>query len=409
MAKFVYKAKKGLDDTFEGVIEAQNDEDALNKLVAQGLFPINIQGQLDIKVEEAVVVKKPKPLRGKKITSAEIYSFTQKLTTLIRAKVELLSSLRILYEQAENPVFRGIIVEIYNSTKEGNPFSESLVRYPKIFPILYVNIVRAGEATGMLDVALEQISEFLAREEGLRNKVKVALAYPTLLILVGMASIFILITFVVPKLRPILEGMGDKLPLITKVILAISSVSNKYWWGVLAIAVVGALILYQRSSGLLFKRLGRKAMTVLPVLKRLTKNQELSYFSRALALLLKSGVPALKSLEISISNIEDQKLKTELESVCKNVASGHSLAKSMSTLTGLPKFFTKMVAVGEESGRLSEVLAEAAVSYIQQVESDIALVTSLLEPILILILGLVLGTIVLSILLPTFQITQFVR
>lgn len=150
-------------------------------------------------------------------------------------------------------------------------------------------------------------------------------------------------------------------------------------------------------------------MTTLPVLKRLTQNQELSHFSRALSLLLKSGVPALRSLEISIPSIEDQKLRMQLENVSKSVAAGQSLAKSMSTLTGLPGFFTKMVAVGEESGRLSEVLDEASSSYTQQVESDIALVTSLIEPILILILGVILGVIVLAILLPTFQISQFVK
>ena len=145
------------------------------------------------------------------------------------------------------------------------------------------------------------------------------------------------------------------------------------------------------------------------MLKRLTQNQELDYFSRSLSLLLKSGVSALKSLEISIAGIEDQRLKEELKKVYQNVASGQTISKSMDNLTSLPNFFTKMIAVGEESGKLSDVLDEISHSYVQQIESDTALITSLLEPVLILTLGVILGTIVLSILLPIFQMTSMVR
>ena len=185
--------------------------------------------------------------------------------------------------------------------------------------------------------------------------------------------------------------------------------SNKSWWIILGIIAAAAFVIYKKKGSVFFKNIIRKIKTSIPILKRLTKNQELSYFSHALALLLKSGVPALNSLEIATLTIEDSRLRMELETVCRDIAAGSGISKSLQARTSLPNFFTKMIAVGEESGRLAEVLEEIFHSYTQQIELDITFIASLLEPILILIMGVVLGSIVLSILLPTFQITQLVR
>lgn len=409
MPKFLYKAKHGLEETLEGEVEASNQEEALHKLMARGLFPVSI-------TEAAAKEKKPPAqkfqlkIRPKKIGAGELLVFTRKLATLTRAKVELLPSLKILYEQTENPQFKSLILDLYNATKEGRHFSESLSRYPDIFPSLYVNIIRAGEASGHLDAGLDQISEFMHREESLKSKILVALAYPALLLMVGLTSIFVLINFVIPKLRPIFEGIGKKeLPAITKIVLNISVISNKIWWVVLIAVAVLILFFYYQKGAPYFKSILRKIRSVLPIVKGLDRNQELAHFSRSLSLLLKSGVPALRSLEIIAPGMDNRTLREELKKVCRDVASGQSIAESMALSTTLPSFFVKMVAVGEESGRLSEVLDELSRSYTQQIESDIALVSSLIEPVLILALGLILGTIVLSILLPTFQVTQIVH
>ena len=408
MAKFVYKAKRGLNDIFEGIIEASNPDEALNKLVEQGLFPIKIELQT-ISVDKTVPTQKAPRGVKKRISANDILVFTQKLSTLIRAKVELLSALRILYEQTENIRFKEIILEIYNATKEGKTFSESLDAFPKIFPYLYVNIMKAGEASGRLDASLEQISEFLYREENLKTKVMVALAYPVLLIFVGLGSIFVLVNFVIPRLRPILEGMGKDLPLITRIILQISALSSKSWWLIIGGIGFVVLIIYKQKGSAFFKRVARKIKAHTPIVKRLTQNQELDHFSRSLNLLLKGGVSALRSLEISSAGIEDPKLREGLKKACQDVASGQGISKSMENSTSLPNFFIRMIAVGEESGRLTEVLDEISHSYTQQIEADVSIVASLLEPILILTLGLVLGTLVLAILLPIFQMTQMVR
>lgn len=408
MPKFIYKAKKGLYQALEGEIEAENQDEAINKLTSQGLFLVAINEAAPAAAALSVKIKKVNILR-KKVTHKEVFSFTQKLTTLIRARVELLSSLRILYEQADNLTFREIVLEIYNSTKEGKTFSSSLARFPKLFSSLYVNLIKTGETSGKLDFALEQISDFLMREDNLRSKIKVALAYPILLLSVGLASIFVLINFVVPRLKPLFAGLGKDLPLITKLILKLSEFSSKTWWGIGAVIAAIVLFLYYKKGNTVFDLFLSKLKMSIPIVKRLAKNQELAHFSRAFGLLLKSGVPALKSLEISIPTINNPKLREELNKVCLEVASGQGLSKSMASFTSLPKFFIKMIAVGEESGRLYEVLEEIHTSCSQEIEADIALVTALIEPLLILILGLILGTIVLAILLPTFQITQMVR
>ncbi|MDD4954152.1 MAG: type II secretion system F family protein [Candidatus Omnitrophica bacterium] len=407
MAEFSYKARKGLAQLSEGTIEAQDKDAALEKLIAQGLFPINITESSPSQARRGS--KRQNKNKGR-ITSGVILSFTQQLATLTRARVDLLTSLRILAEQADNPRFKEVILGLYNTTKEGKSFSESLEKFPVYFPSLFISIIRTGEASGKLDLALEQINEFMVRQENLKNKVFVALAYPALLVLVGLASIFVLMNFVIPGLRPIFARLDKDLPLITKVILKASEMSNKSWWIFLLPSGVAAYYLFCYSKGR--AALGRLIIYLkcnLPILKRLTKNQELANFSRALSMLLKGGVPALKSLNISIPSLSTPKLKAELTRACQEIAQGQGFSKSMDNHTSLPKFFVKMVAVGEESGRLSEVLEEISHSYTQSLEKDIAIITSLIEPVLILIMGLILGTIVLSILLPTFQITQMVH
>jgi len=407
MAKFSYKAKKGLYQILEGVIEANGEEDAISKLSEEGLFVTSLNEILA--TAEKIQKQNPPKTHGKKVSSKDILIFADKLATLIKARVELLSGLKIIYEQTDNPRLREIIHEIYGNTKEGRAFSESLAHFPEVFSSLFVNLIKAGEVSGHLDTALDQIREFLSRQESLRTKITVALAYPVLLLFVGVTSIFILINFVVPRLRPLFENLGKDIPMITKAVLYLSTLSSKTWFIVFGVIAAIIIILY-RSKGdkafrIFFIRIKRK----IPVIKRLVINQELVYVSRAFSLLLRSGVPALVSLEIITLTIEDPILKEGMKQVCHEVASGKSLYKSMEFHTKLPPFFTKMVAVGEESGRLSEVLDEVSNSYANQVEADIAVVSSLIEPLLILILGAILGTIVLAILLPTFQISQMVR
>ncbi|MFA5319910.1 MAG: type II secretion system F family protein [Candidatus Omnitrophota bacterium] len=346
---------------------------------------------------------------NKRVSSADIHIFTKKLTTLIRARVELLSGLKIIYEQTDNQRMRDIVQGLYNSVKEGKVFSEALSAYPEHFSPLFINIIKAGETSGRLDLSFEQISGFMGRDAVLSNKVKTALAYPAILLIVGVVSVFILMNYVLPSLKPVFSNLGAKLPLLTTLILGSSDFSRKWWPAVVVTSAAGVLLLLRIKGSRFFRDLAAKMKRHIPLLKRMTANQELAHFAGGLSLLLKSGVPALKSLDIATLSVEDRNLKEGLKKAGRDIASGQSIAKCLQDHTQLPVFFTRMVAVGEESGRLSEVLDEVSSSYTQEVESDISLVSSLLEPVLILGMGVVLGVIVLSVLLPIFQITEFVH
>jgi type II secretory pathway component PulF len=418
MAKFIYKAKKGVKELIEGSIEAQNEDEALAKLSGQGLFTVSIvqapaggqgtgfrgQGTGD----RAQGTEQKIKISRRKISAQEVLLFSRKLLTLLHAKVDLLSSLKVIRDQTDNAQLGEVIARICVQVKEGRTFSETLEAYPKVFAPLFVNLVKAGEATGKLDYSFEQITEYMSREQAMRTKIRAALAYPVLLLGVGLVSIFVVISFVVPKLKPMFESARGQLPLLTKIIFSLSDFSAKGWLFIVAAAAAAALIIYAKGGAGFLKNLIMRAGMRIPIIRKMSENRELVNFTRALSLLLKSGVVALKAIEISSRVLDNPKLKGQLKKVHDEIASGETMAKSMDKYTDLPKFFTKMIAVGEESGRITEVLEEISASYSQQVEADTMLVSSLMEPLLILVLGVILGVIILSILLPTFQITHMV-
>ena len=405
--KFSYKAKKGLENIIEGTIEARSQEEALNKLTQQGLFPFFVEPDgAGFVGESSAAAKSKRRLKNKKITNTDTLVFTKKMTTMVRSQVELLTALRIIHEQTEHSRFKEVVFQLYTETKQGKTFSESLAKFPLVFSTLYVNMVKAGEATGALDKSLEQISEFLKRQENLKNKITMALAYPALLLFVGIASILVLINFVVPRLRPMFERAGQDLPLITKFIFKMSEFSHLTMGSLIAAVIIIPLFLKTSQGQRSALKIKDVMFKILPVFRSLQYNQELASFSRSLCLLLQSGVSLLHSLEIVIPLIQRKKLRKALETSYSQVAQGERFAKSIAVFSVLPNFFVKMLLIGEESGRMAEVLDELSYSYIDQVERDISIISSLIEPVLILFLGLILGGIVLAILLPTFQITQ---
>jgi type II secretory pathway component PulF len=408
MPRFHYKAKRGLSEIVSGQLEAQDQTEALMKIEQLGLFPVQVAAAADIPLA-AARSRKPLKKTRRRVDPSDVLNLVKKLLTLTRARVELLASLRILHEQTENALFQEMILDIYNTTKEGKPFSQALSGFPAVFSPLFISIIRAGEASGRLEESLSYICDFMTREESLKNRVRVALAYPALLLGVGITSIFILLNFVVPKLRPLLEGMGKDLPLVTRAVLGVSDALNRSWLIAAGVLIVAAAFFYKKKGKDFLRRALRGLGEMLPVIRRLNRNQELVYFTQSLGLLLKSGIPALKAFEIAIPTLNDGRMKEEFARACLSIADGQSVSRALAEKTGLPEFFVQMIAVGEQSGRLVEVLEEIALSYRQQIENDIALVVSLVEPMLILGMGVVLGGIVLSILLPTFQITQTIR
>ena len=405
MATFKYKAKKGTNEITTGILPAQDKVDAVNKLMQQKLFPIEVElVQARAKVKSKLSFK---AWPGKNISSKDVLNFTQKLATLSRAKIELLPSLKILYEQADNPRFKDIVLKMHNNIKEGASFSESLSEFPKVFPSLFVGIIKAGEATGAMDKALTQLTSFLQTQESLKSKVLGALVYPGILLSIGIASVFVILNFVVPRLKVMFVDLGTDIPLMTQIILNLSEFTTKYGlWVILTLSAI--LFIVSLKGTELFLGVFKWFAVRLPVVKDLLKNQELASFSQAFSLLIGRGVSPLQSLEIASLSIKDEKTQKVLMQAAEKIRQGQRIHESMSDFKSLPDFFIRMIEIGEQSGRLEEVLNEVADSYNKQIDSDVTLVTSVLEPLLILAIGLILGGIVLAILLPIFQITQMI-
>jgi type II secretory pathway component PulF len=284
-----------------------------------------------------------------------------------------------------------------------------LSNFPKLFPSLYVSLVKSGEASGRLDEALEELAEFIDKEEELKSKIRTALAYPALMIVVGIATVFVLVSFVIPKLAGMFADFGQALPLPTRILINISDIFARYWLWLLLIGVAIIVLVVKRGVTATERLAIDRIKLRLPLVGGIVRKQIIVRFARTLALLLRSGIPVFQALEVTTPIMGNEVFARELEDVRKEVVDGSSLATSMRKKLCFPSFVSNMVGVGEEGGRLDKVLAEVASAYSREVDSKVKVAISLLEPAIILVLGLVVGFIVLAMLLPILQLTLLVK
>lgn len=411
MPTYTYLAKKNLNETVEGILVADNESNAVDKLIEMGLSPVKVAplvsgggGDPVTKTESAGTF-----LSRRGLNAHDLNIFTSQLKSLVRARVDLLKCLSILYGQADKEKLKTLVFDLHATIKNGATFSEALTRHPKFFPPIYVNLIKTGEASGRLDEILEELDKFLAKDEEFRMHLKTAMAYPTLMIIVGAVVVFVLLSYVIPKLSSIFTDFDYKLPLPTQIMLGVSAFFKTYWWLVLAAAGGAVGVFIQMSNN----PAGRAKLDWLklriPVVAGLTLKQSLSRFCRTLALLIRSGLPAFQALGAAIPTMENAVFVREMEVVKKDVLEGTSMAASMKKVGFLPPFFVQMVSVGEEGGKLDGVLSEVANIYTQEIDAKLKVVTSLMEPMIILFLGVVLGGIVMAMLLPIFQINMLIK
>ncbi len=400
---FRYKAKKSLNEIVEGKLEADTVEHVIENLEHQGMIAISVEEEGAARADTKI---KPSNIKLGKWGHKKLVLFTQKLYNLSKSRVELLSALRLLEQSGSDHTEKLLLEDIIKNIKEGMTFSQCLSRYPQYFSLLYINIIRTGEGSGQLKDALEQILTRLQHTEELRTKVRQALAYPIFMIVVGIGTIFVMLTFVLPRLAGMFEDFQAALPLPTVILLAIAGFLKKYW---LLVVVAFMLIL-----GLLQKK-GKDGSSVLswlkyrlPMVKSLVYKQAIANFSTSTALLLKSGVTLLSALSITAPIIENPQQIKQLGKVSSDIKEGSSFSQALSKFKIFPDFVVQMIRVGEEGGRLDSVMEDIANSYEQEIEGDLKVISSLLEPAIILILGLVIGGIVMAVLLPIFTIDTLV-
>jgi len=402
MPTFLYKAKQGPDRTVDGEIVAESRPAAMLKLERMGLSPLYLE-----EVSGGKRVARPKTGR---IRSREITVFTRQLAGLLRAGVPILRALTTIQKQTENAAFQSVVMNLSGSIRDGRSLSESLALTPALFPELYVNMVRSGESAGMLDEILMRLAEARESDDELRSRVTSAIAYPAFVLGVGALSVFVILTFFLPRIVHLFDGLNQTLPIPTRVVLAVSGVFSQYWLGLVAVLAI-VVVLAQRT---LKTEAGRMALDSallrLPVLGDFARDTDVVRFSRTLSLLIKAGISVDRALALSGNTLMNRKLRVAvLAAADETVRQGATIAAGFTKRPEIPDFVTNMVAVGEESGRLDEALLEVAAFYQRELDRDLRLVTTLLEPVLILLVGLVVGFIIFAMLLPIFQIGQAIR
>lgn len=401
MPTFAYKVKKNPEEFFSGTMEAKSERVVSLKLKRLGYSILDIC--------EAKALSRDVSLSFRRITSSQVTLFTRQLSNLLNAGMPLEKSLTILIAQTENPKLVRVIESLRTQIQGGNTFHEALSLCPRVFSSLYVSLVHAGEVGGMLEKVLERLADYQEKEEELKGKVISSLSYPFLLIFVGITTIFVLITFVLPRFTTMFQDMGQILPLPTRVLINLSTVLQSYWWmAILGIVIITLLIKRLTSSGagrLLLDQFKLKS----PLFGKLLRKMEIAKFSRTLGTLLENGTSLLPALKIVARTITNQVIANEVDKTHKQISEGARLEESLRKSNQFSPMVVNMIAIGEESGNLEGVLSKLASAYDQEVDRTVKVLTSLLEPAMILVLGACIGFIVLSILLPIFQIDVLVR
>jgi general secretion pathway protein F len=395
MAVYSYRATTMAGEAIEGVLEALDEKAAIERLKNTGVIPLRI------------VAAKQGGLKGKisfRRSRVDLLTFTTELSVLLSAGLPLDRGLNILSEISEGNEMKEVVESILKSIREGSSFSDALQRHPKTFPRLYVNMMRAGEAGGVLDVVLDKLNEFLESTKDLKDHVFSAMIYPVILSLTGGISIIILLTFVLPKFSVIFAELGGSLPLSTQVLLGVSNALRTYWWIGLALIVVvwATLRSYLRSSGGRYKWDALKLKLFGDVVRKL----ETARFCRTLGTLLRSGVGVLQALNNSKDVINNQVIASTLDSVSKGAKEGKGISGPIGEAKVFPLLAVSMIKVGEETGQLDTMLLKVATAYEKSLKEAVKRFVGFIEPAMILGMGLVIGFIVISMLLAIFSITD---
>jgi general secretion pathway protein F len=410
MPVFEYTALDTSGKSSNGIIDADSPVAARQKLRGSGMFPVEVKESASVSAPTGLS-SGPVSVSGlfKRVKPGEVSVMTRQLSILLAAGVPLVGALDALLSQIVNPLLKKNLAQIKESVNEGNSLAFAISQHPKLFSNIYVNMVRAGEASGSLDVVLARLAEYGERQETLRGRFKAALAYPVFMCLIGSLVLFFLITFIVPNITQVFSEMQHTLPLPTVALICLSSFLKSFWWAVV-LAGVGAVIavkqLIKTSRG---RYVRDKIKLKIPVLGNVNQKIALARFARTLGTLLESGVPLLTALDIVRNIVNNILIAEDIDNATEEIESGKSLAMPLRRSQWFPPIAVQMISVGEQSGELEAMLQKIADTYEKDVESQIMAMTSLLEPVMILTMGLVVGFIVISILLPIFEMNQMIR
>ncbi|MFW6255621.1 MAG: type II secretion system F family protein, partial [Candidatus Sumerlaeota bacterium] len=335
-----------------------------------------------------------------KVPTADLVNFNRQLADLVGSGIPLVKALSIILNQTREDMLRGIVADINKNVQAGDSLAQAMRKHPRVFSPLSVAMVRAGETGGMLDEVLQRLADFAENEQELKGKVVSSLAYPAIMVLAGMAVISVLILVVLPKISGVYSDMGQVLPGITRFMISITDIVGTYWWMVL-IGLIAGIIAFQRfmktAEG---RRMFHTAILKIPVIGNVIQKRELALFARTLGNLLRNGVAILTALDITRDVITNTIMRQEVEKLTPSVSQGGNISRTLSDSPLFPATIVSMIAVGEETAQLDDILLKVADTCEREVDRSLKTLTSMLEPLIILGLGLIVGFIVISMMLP---------
>ena len=397
MPAFTYTARNAAGELKTATVEAANAQDVVAQLRRQRMTVV--------KVDENA---KPKKISGS-IKMRDIVIFTRQFSTMINAGLPLVQALDILAKQTENKVLAAATRDIVFDVESGHTVADALAKHPKAFSELYVNMVAAGEAGGILDTILMRLATFMEKNDALVRKVKGAMIYPGVIMSVAVIAISVLLIFVIPVFQNMFAGVGMALPLPTRVVIAASNFLRGYWWAVIAAGVGGSFMFkryYASSSG---KLVIDRLMLRIPVLGDVLRKSAVSRFTRTLGTLISSGVSILDGLEITAKTAGNRVIQDAIMQSRASIAGGDTIAAPLQKSQVFPPMVISMIAVGEQTGGLDEMLSKIADFYDEEVDAAVSNLLSLLEPIMIVFLGVVVGGMVVAMYLPIFDMINAVQ
>ncbi len=418
MPKFTYVALDSRGNETKGSIEVASQNEAIGRVKEMGLFPTKITEAEKEKSTDKKAAKSKAPARpgakkkggmninlsipgmGGKVKPKILMTFTRQLATLVDAGLPLLRGLRVLEKQERNATLKRILGDLATSIEGGSTFSEALAQHPKTFNKLFVNMVKAGELGGVLEVVLKRLAEFSEKAQKIKGKVKAALFYPVAVMIVAVGIMILLMCFVVPKFKDVFAGMGVKMPGFTLLVMAISdAIKNNILMtmGLIVVLVVIFLLFIKTKFG---RRLWDKFQLVMPAIGPVISKVAISRFARTLGTLVTSGVPILQALTIVRETAGNVIISNAVTKIHESVKEGETITAPMEGSGVFPPMVISMVDVGEQTGALPEMLLRIADDYDEQVDNAVAAMTSLLEPIMIIFLAVIVGSIVIAMFLP---------
>jgi type IV pilus assembly protein PilC len=398
MPSFVWKGRNLAGQTQSGVLTVDSREDVLAFLRKSRIIATSVR-------EKQQDVKFKLPMR-KGVGSREMAVFTRQFATMIDSGLPLVQCLEILSKQATNEFFRKTIEEVTSDVEAGSTLNEALARHPAVFDGLFVHMVNAGEAGGILDTILARLATYIEKSDSLRRKVKSALTYPAVVLTVAVGVTVFMLTAIIPTFARLFADFGAELPLPTKIVLAMSNSLRATWW-MMILGAVGAVIglkrYYKTDAG---RHQIDRLMLRIPVLGDVLKKASVARFTRTLGTLVSSGVPILKGLEITAETAGNVILSDAIKETRNSIGQGETIAGPLAKCDVFPPMVVQMIAVGEETGALDAMLGKIADFYDDEVDTAVATLTSVIEPVLIVIMGVIVGGMVVAMYMPMFEMVK---